>query len=239
MITNHLTAARLALAAMLAAAAGACEGDHVTNPNAPGVLALVLSAQQAPADGATVVQVTASVDRDTRGEARKLTFTTGGGVFTDNGKNEVTAAADENGVVRVGLQAPGAAGLARVRVSAGAAQRADSVMFTRAFPEQLLVDAEKFAVSQGTKNEIKVTAQLRRAVGAVTPGAAVTFRALRADTQEEIGQLGVATLSDAAGQVTVRYTPGGTPYRGRIRIVATTSGAAGQISGETSVEVID
>lgn len=229
----------LALAALLVAAASACEGNHVTDPNAPGVLALSLSAQQAPADGATVVQVTGTVDRDTRGDARTLTFTTGGGVFTDNGKTEVTAAADENGVVRVGLQAPGTAGLVRVRVSAGGAQRVDSVTFTRALPEQLLVDAEKFAVSQGIEHEIKVTAQFRRAVGAVTPGAAVTFHAFRADTQEEIGQFGVPSLSDAAGQVTVRYTPGATPYRSRIRIVAATSGAAGQISGETSVEVID
>jgi len=239
MVTTMTRFTPLAFAALLVTAASACEGNHLTDPNAPGVLALSLSAQQAPADGSTVVQVTATVDPDTRGDARKLTFTTGGGVFTDNGKNEVTAAADENGVVRVGLQAPGTAGLVRVRVSVGAAQRVDSVTFTRAFPEQLLVDAEKFAVSQGVEHEIKVTAQLRRAVGIVTTGAAVTFHALRTDTQEEIGQFGVSTLSDAAGQVTLRYTPGATPYRGRIRIVATTSGAAGQISGETSVEVID
>lgn len=228
----------VALAAFLTAAAGAC-GDSGTNPNAPGVLDLSLSAQQAPADGATVLQATGTVDSHTRGDARKLTFTTSAGAFTDGGDKTVTVIANEHGVARVGLRAPTQAGVVRVRLSAGAAERVDSVVFIRAAPEQVLVDAEKFAVAAGVKNELKVTAQLRRGVGVVTPGTTVSFHAFRAGTPEELGQFGVPTLSDSAGQVTVRFTPGNTAYRGPVRIVATAGGATGPVSGEALVEIID
>lgn len=238
MKTTEIRLARLALAALLAAA-GACGGNEVTDPNAPGVLDLALSAHQAPADGATVVEVTGTIDPDTRGDARKLTFTTGAGTFTDGGEKTVTVAADENGVVTVGLRAPTDSGVVRVRVSAGVAERVDSVLFTRAAPEQVLVEPEKFAVSTGLLHEIRVTAQLRRGIGVVAPGTAVTFRAFKDGTQEEIGQFGVATLSDAAGVVTVRYTPGNTAYRGRVRIVGTAAGAGTTVTGEAVIEITD
>jgi hypothetical protein len=236
MKTMETRLARLALAALLAAA-GACNGHEVTDPNASGVLDLALSAHQAPADGATVVQVTGTVDRDTRGDARKLIFTTGAGAFTDGGEKTVTVAVDENGVATVGLRAPTDSGVVRVRVSAGAAERVDSVLFTRAAPEQVLVEPEKFAVSAGLLHEIRVTAQLRRGLGVVTPGTAVAFRAFKEGTQEEIGQFGVATLSDTAGVVTVRYTPGNTVYRGRVRIVGTAAGT--NVTGEAVIEITD
>ena len=229
--------AYLALAAVLAAAGAACDGDGPTDPNAPGVLSLSLSRRQVPADGASVVEVTGTVDPDTRGDARKLTFTTGAGVFTDGGAKTVTVTANEQGVATVGLRAPTEAGVVRVRVNTGTVERVDSVYFTRAAPEQVLVEPEKFSVQTGIKNEIRVTAQLRRAPGVATPGTLVTFRAVREGTQEEVGQFGVATLSDANGVVTVRYTPGNSAAPGPVRIIATAAGANGPVTGSAVVEI--
>jgi hypothetical protein len=76
-------------------------------------------------------------------------------------------------------------------------------------------------------------------VGTVTAGTAVTFRAFRTDTQEEIGRFGVPSLSDASGQVAVRFTAGDTAYRGPVRIVATAAGPAGPVTGEAIVQVAD
>jgi hypothetical protein len=235
-INKRLT--RVTVAALLAGL-GACDGTRTTDPNAPGVLSFSLSEREAPADGASVVQVTAAVHRNTRGDARKLTFSTGSGSFLEGAEKTLTVTADENGLARVGLRAPVQPGLVRVRVSAGTVERVDSVFFTRALPEQVLVDVEKFAVSAGIRNEVRVTALLRRGSGAVTPGTTVSFRAVREGTQEAVGQFGIPTLSDAGGQVTARYTPGNTPYRGRVMIVATATGAGGPVAGQAVIEVID
>lgn len=237
----ELTLRRISLLAFSVAllAAPACDGSRMTDPNAPGVLSLAVSTREAPADGATVLMVSGTVDRDTRGEARKLIFTTSAGTFTDGGTKAATVAADENGVARLGLRAPIDAGLVRVRVSAGSAERVDSVLFTRAMPEQVLVEPEKFALVAGIKNELRVTANLRRTPGTVTPLTPVSFSAYRDGTSDEVGQFGIATLSDTSGQAGVRYTAGNTTYRGRVRIVATAAGPNGPIRGEAVVEVID
>jgi hypothetical protein len=222
----------------LAFAAACGDSNSPSDPNGPGVLTLSLAAHEAPADGASVLQITVQVDPRTRGDKRKLTVSTTSGSFSEGDAKSVTIPADNNGLVRVGLRAPTEEGLARVRVVVENAVREDSVRFTRAMPEQILVEPEKFALSAGIRNEIKITAQLRRAVGRVTPLTAVSFHAFREGSSEEVGQFGVPTLSDANGQVTVRYTAGNTTYRGRVRIVAATSGPP-VVSGSAVIEVTD
>lgn len=229
---------RRALPAVLALAA-ACNEPGPADPNGPGVLSLALESATAPADGATVLAVTGMVDPDTRGEQRKLTFTTSAGSFTEGDGKTVTVTADENGVARVGLRAPAEPAMTRVRVSVENVVRQDSVIFTRALPEAITVEPEKFALSAGIRNEIRVTAQLRRSTGKVSPLTPVSFRAYRAGTNQEIGLFGVPTASDANGVVTVRYTAGNTTYRGPVRIVATFAGEGAPVSGEAVIEITD
>lgn len=224
------------LAAMLLMAA--CEGSG-SNPNAPEVLALSVSAPSVPADGATVLQVSGVVDPDTRGDRRQLTFSVSGGVLTEGDGKTVTVAADEDGTARVGLRAPADPGVARIRLTVGSITRQDSVLFTRAVPESITVEPERFAIAAGLQNEIRVTVQLRRVIGRVSPGTQVGFRAFRAGTNIEAGRFGVPSLSDANGVVTVRYTPGDTSYRGPVRIVAIFTGEGGGpvVIGDAYVEI--
>lgn len=229
---------RWPLLAVLALLPG-CD-DGTTDPNDPRVLSLSLSAASAPADGATLVHVTASVDPDTRGDRRSLTFTVSGATLTEGDGKSATVTADEDGIARLSIRAPQEPGMARVRLSVQNIVRQDSVEFTRALPQRLDVEPEKFALSAGVKNELRVAAQLRRATGRVSPSTPVTFRAFQAGTSTEVGQFGVASPSDANGVATVRYTAGSTSYRGPVRIVASAPGeGAAQVIGETMIEVID
>lgn len=232
------TITRLALlAAMLLMTA--CEGSG-SNPNAPEVLALSVSAPSAPADGTTVLQITGFVDPDTRGDRRQLTFSVSGGVLTEGDGKTVAVTADEDGAAQVGLRAPTDPGVARIRLTVGSITRQDSVLFTRAVPDAITVEPERFAIAAGLQNEIRVTVQLRRALGRVSPGTPVAFRAFRAGTTIEVGRFGVPSLSDANGVVTVRYTPGDTSYRGPVRIVAIFTGEGGGpvVIGDAYVEII-
>lgn len=230
------TPSRLALLALVFLSG--CESK--SNPNGPEVLGLSLSSTSAPADGATVVQVMGMVDPGTRADRRQLTFSASGGTLTEGDGKAVTVVADERGVARVGLRAPAEPGLVRIRLTVGSVTRQDSVSFTRAQPETITVEPERFAIAAGLQNETRVAAHLRRSLGKVSPGTTVSFRAFRAGTNIEVGRFGTATLSDGNGVVTVRYTPGETTYRGPVRIVAIFTGDNGGpvVIGDAYVEII-
>jgi hypothetical protein len=149
----------------------------------------------------------------------------------------VNVTADQTGVAHAALRAPSDTAVAWVRVKLEDALREDSVVFGRAAAEQVLVEPDHFSIAAGIRNEIRITAQLRRASGKVAAGTPVTFHAYKYGTNEEIGVFGVPSLSDATGQVTVRYSAGDTAYRGPVRIVASAEGGA--VTGEALVQVTD
>jgi hypothetical protein len=224
----------------LTAALAGCYAPDSPSPTAAEVMSLSVSARTAPADGATTVQVAARIAADASAGHRNITFATTSGSLGGGDGSNASVPVDAMGLAVATLRAPADVSLARIRVSQGDVVRQDSVVFVRAEAEQVLVDPEHFSVQAGTQSELHVTAYLRRFAGKVTPGAEVRFRALREDTGEGIGRFGVAETSNSAGTVTVRFTPGATAYRGRIRITATAV-VAGQPgpSGSAAVDVVD
>lgn len=227
---------------IFAITAGLLTGCYEGNPNGPGESALtfVVAADSAPADGATSVRMVAKIPEGARGDQRKVTFTTSAGSLVGAQGNSVTVTANMEGEAVTELRAPSEPGTARLRIAVGSIIREDSVRFIRAAPERIDVDPGKFAISAGAKNEISITAHLRRAVGRVTPGTRIYFHAFRAGTMDSIGQFSVPTLSDSNGQVSVRYTAGSTPYRGLVRIrAAVQNGANPLLAGYATVEIID
>jgi hypothetical protein len=203
--------------------------DEPANPSE--ILSLEATADSLPADGASTALVVAKVDASATEERRTIAFTTTAGTFVEGGIASGAAVADETGQAVIGLRAPLEVGVARVRATTGGETRLLELRYVPARPEQVLVEPEKFTLSAGAQNEIRVTAYLRRTPGRVTPGTAVQFRAFIDGTSTEIGQFGVSSLSDAAGAVTVRYTVGNTGYRNRIRLVAEATSPSGQIIG--------
>ena len=208
-----------------------------SSPMEPGEDALVLlvPAMSVPADGRTITVVKAQVPEDTKPADRAVTFQTTLGALGPGTETQMTVTAVD-GSATAQLRAPSAPGVAYVRATRGSVVRLDSVIFVRALAETVLVEPSKFALPAGAGSEMNVTAVLRRGTGTPTPGAAVQFVAFD-EAGAQVGQFGLASLSDAEGRVQVRYTPGATAYRGPVRIVASTPGPGGTIAGSAVVQV--
>jgi hypothetical protein len=229
-------ATRLAFAVLLAVIA--CNAQ-ITDPSKtpaavvlPGLLS-VTAPTDAPADGATLIRVQATVDTSLKGDARIVKFSTSAGTFI-----EPNVRADSIGTAIAVLRAPVDSVTASVVATAGGTARRTDVRFSLARAERIDVDPSAFALEASAAKEITVTAHLRRTTGLASPGALVTFSATDS-TGASIGRFSSAAPSGANGDVTARYTAGDTSYRGRVTLTATTTGAIGAaISGSTSIQVV-
>lgn len=222
----------------LAVLSAGCYDPNPTDPT-PDMAGLSLDVQMeiAPADGETLVPVLVQVPNSARGDSRKVTLTTSLGSFEGSSTQPLTVVANAEERAIADLRAPSRTGWARVRSTVAGVIREDSIQFVAAAPSRIDVDAGKFTLAAGLKNEIVVKATLRRFPGKVTPGAAVSFTATRADNGQAIGQFSTAAPSDANGEVSVRYSAGETPYRGVVIITATHE--ASKTAGTTRLQIVD
>jgi hypothetical protein len=222
-------------------AAALVTGCYDPDPAGPDVdvdgLSLSLSAESAPADGETIVLVLVDVPSSARGEGRKITLTTSLGTLEGATSGTLALVANAEGRATAELHAPTRTGIARIRSTVAGVIREDSVRFTAAPPTRIDVDAAKFTVAAGMRNETTVTATLRRVPGKITPGASVVFTAARGDTSEAIGFFSTAAPSDANGVVTVRFSAGDTSYRGPV-IISAKHVESGLI-GTTQLQIVD
>lgn len=207
-------------------------------PAQPDLVSFALAADSLPADEASTVLVRAVLRRESTLAPREVTFETSAGTFAGGTGSSITVRADSTGTALALLRAPLEIGSALVRARAGVTTLQGTLRFVRALPQSLVLSADSFKVAANPGRPFKVRASLRRSPGRVTPGATVTFTA--ADTLGvPVGWFAGAT-EPAAGQVEVSYTPGSTPYRGRIRVIGRTPGEGGTtVSGELFLEVTD
>lgn len=229
----------LRLLSVLAGALAA--GCYDPDPAGPDVdvdgLSLSLSTHSAPADGETIILVMVEVPNDARGEGRKISLTTSLGTLEGATSGVLSLVANAESQATAELRAPSRTGTARIRLTVAGVIREDSVRFVAAPPTRIDVDAAKFALSAGIRNETTVTAILRRVPGKVPPGASVVFTARRGDTGQEIGWFSTAPPSDANGIVTVRFSAGDTSYRGPAIITA--EHAESGLTGTTQLQIVD
>lgn len=221
----------------VAVASFAC-GGNITGPPKPaarpsGPLAFVVPAS-APADGATWVMLSATVDTSVARDQRKVIFTTSAGSF--GGESSTTVPADTLRVARAVLTPPRDSTVAIVTATVGTVTRTDSIVFRSALPESIQLTADAFALDAGLGNAVTVRALLRRSVGVPSAGRAVNF--VRRAPSDSVGALSVSVgFTDSQGIATVRFTAGATKYRGPVLIVAMAHGAGGELSDSTTIVV--
>jgi hypothetical protein len=200
---------------------------------------LEFSAASPLADGAMIVQISAQVPAGSTLQPRLVAFSTSAGTFVQGGTS-VTTSAGADGKVRAFLRAPIRADTARIRASAGGTILIKDLPFAAALPQTLEIEPDSFSVQADPVKggqTITITAFVRRASGAVTPGQEVGFSADLAGSAPP--RIGVASRSDSAGKVTVKYSPGPTSYRGPIVIRAQTVGENNRVlAATTTIDII-
>lgn len=215
--------------------------DSVRFYRAPAdLLSFTVSADSLQADSASTLVVRATVRGGTARTPRSVTFQTTSGTFDgDQTPESVTVSVDSAGTATALLRAPIRTGDALVRALAGNALLERTVRFVRAWPESIVLNADSFRVGGSSGKTLVIRATLRRSVGKVTPGATVMFTAVDS-AGTAIGWFAGETVSDTSGVAQATFTPGTTPYRGPVRIMAHTRGATGTMLGaEMRIEVID
>jgi hypothetical protein len=217
-------------------ALAACYDPDLTDPTPDAAVSLVVGTHTGPADGETLVTLAVRVPPHARGDDRNVTFTASLG-FLGNDGNVRTVTANADGSAVTDLRAPVSPGLARIRATVAGVIREDTVRFTAAFPERVVVEPQTFTLQAGATHEIPVAVTLWRSVGMVSAGAQVTLAARRADTGEAIGQFSTPAPSGASGIVSVRFTAGDTSYRGAV-VISASHGESG-VSGRADIRIID
>jgi hypothetical protein len=121
------------------------------------------------------------------------------------------------------LRAPSDSTRALITAAAGGVVRSRSITFRRAQPDFIQIVPEALSLKAGPTNQLTLTAILRRAYGAPSPGIRVVFSAT--DTTPERrprGRFTTPAPSDEKGTVTVKFTTPDTLYKGPLLIRAVT-----------------
>jgi hypothetical protein len=196
--------ARLVMVTMVAGC------DHLTEPDdAPaGVTSLGISpaADTVAADGASPLAVTLNLGGEIP-STRTVAVTTSAGVFAENGKKAISIAFGQTTEQRVHLIPPRDEGAATLLAGVGTVSRSRLVTLRRALPDSLVLEPKDvFTVNTANAASITLVARLRRSRGMPSPGGSVTFSDTRPPGSGSA--FSASPLSDAAGNVEIRYTPG-------------------------------
>lgn len=229
---------RLALALPALASVTGCY-DAPSGPDLPDIVSVeFLDAIPAPADGASDVRILIQATSPDIGREKAITLRTTRGTFRSSGKSEVTATLDLLGEATVRLTAPSDTGEVELTIAVGGVVQRASVRFEQAWPEELSLRGDKFAIKASSTDVLTLTTELRRGIGVPTPGTRVRFTA-KDDEGRDIGSFQAPTLSDAEGLVTARFVAGDTGYRGDIEFRAEVDVGIDLIASELRVRVID
>lgn len=233
----------ISLAALMTFAFASCSDnkDAVAPLAAAYDMKLAITPRSISADGASQARVTATLPAAAPSFRRNVTFTSTSGSFVQGSTaaSTVTVTADADGTAFALLRAPRDLGVAIVQASNGGAVRTDTVTFTRAVPERIDVDVDKFNVKATFADYLTITVRLGRASGKVSAGTPIRLRVAPAAAASQ-GIFGSIPLSDSSGTVSTRFTPGPTTHRGPMTITAEFENAGGIIiAGEAIAVVID
>jgi hypothetical protein len=228
MTTRTIRTAAVAAAALLA-------GCEITDPPLRGILSLTPAPAAALADGSSIVLVTAVIDTAARPRNGEVKFTTTAGTLLP----AAAATANDSGIARVQLKAPGDSATAIITATNGQVTRTAQVVFTPAPPTRLEVSASQFTLKAGLDQSVDVTVSLLRSPGTVSPGSLVTFSADSArGTDGRFGVFSPPSVLASSATVTTKFTAGSTDYRGPVTIRATAMRSGHVVSDSTVVQVV-
>jgi hypothetical protein len=214
----------------------ACDNEPFSSPSiTPALDSLTPALLTAEADDVSVVLLTASLTHPTKQGPTAVVFTTTLGIFAATGTTSVPASVDTTGHAFAYLRAPRIPGVTRVSASYGTMVLSDTILFTRADPDTILVEASSFAVDSGPSHELLVSAVLRRSVGLPSPGIEVQFFAAPNTGSPTFG---IPSLSDATGRASARFSPGNAPTGQIILTASALRNDSTIVSGHTSVQVV-
>jgi hypothetical protein len=202
------------------------------------ILRVSLSAQVAPADGATTTAVVVQLNPDLLPIQQVVSFSTTAGSFSTFGNvmsTEVRAGSDN--AARVLLVSPREPGTAIVTVTVSGFVGRTTVTFEAALPDSLSASVSgSLRITAAFSSKVTVRAQLYREVGTPSRGADVQFRATSDSSGRAFGYFSGITPSDANGLATAEFTPGNTTERGEATIRAWVSGTPAE--GKVKVEIV-
>ncbi len=194
----------------------------------------------APADGASVTDIVATIAQGVPLEEREVLFSTTLGSFSASLSSPQSRVqlTGSNNVARVGLVSPRVVGAALVSAQFNGRQSGVTVQFEPALPDGIAVSvfgSLQMKATFATKSTVE--AELFRIEGKVTPGTEVIFRAFDDSTGNQFGSFSGSTPSDDQGRVRVDFTPGNTVERGEAIIRVRVPGNA--IVGRVHIEIVD
>jgi hypothetical protein len=202
------------------------------------IISLTLASDHAPADGASVTNITARISAAVPIVQRSILFTTTAGSFGTPLPTQTSRTAGSDNQALVDLVSPRDPGVAIVTATINNIRASAAVTFDPALPDRIAVSVFGSLQLKATfQTKVTVEAQLERVVGQVTEGTEVVFRAFDESTDATFGFFSGATLSDSTGRVTAEFTPGNTSERGeatiRVRVPRT------DVSGRVRIEIVD
>jgi len=213
-------------------------------PVASDILRVTAGADSAPADGATLVPITAEISGALPAARRTVTFTTTAGLFVGNpavsdgsATSTIKQDADSSNHTTVYLRSPsdriGTAFVTALVDSEPAYSASTSVQFVRAAAKQMTITLDKAAVANDETSSVGITVSLIREPGVPTQGVVVTFEGVDSAGRTR-GLFTSVSRSDATGDVKATFTPGTEAALGPLRIRASADG----LTASATVQII-
>ena len=179
-------------------------------------------------DGISPADVQVVISKDAVPGKRAVIFKTNSGYFLGSKRSTDTVEADNEFNASAQLANPNAT-TATVSATIMNTQTPTNrtVIFTKAYPTEIFVSVDSFAVVSNYNGEVLLKATLRADKGGVpSVGHEVRFRVVKDKTPtESIGDFlnnHTTASTDANGIARIRYSPGKTGYEGYATIIAST-----------------
>ena len=231
--------ARMGFAALLIVATTILSCAHDTDDyllyedGSTDVLTLAVAMDTVPADGAMVVGLVAHIDPNARSGMRTIAFATSAGTI-----KTPQVEIDRLGNATTTLVPTLEPGIAYVDAKVGTVLVRRQVVFERAWPDTVVVDAGSFTLRAEDGAATKLSALLLHADGFASTKTEVVFTA-RDSLGVALGHFRDITRSDSQGRATAEFEVGTISYRGPVLIDATVLAPDGTRHGETSLRLVN
>lgn len=200
-------------------------------------IGLVAAAASAPADGATLTALTATLDEGIAA-GTEVQFKTTRGTFVDNGMKTTTQPAGADRRARADLESPVEPGRARLTAEVDGVTAQLFFDFNHALPDTILVTSDRslLEASNETAGKSQVTVTLLRDVGEVSDTTPVQVRVVAQDDGAEIPARLEGLGPTDGGSTTFTLIVGPVTFRGLANIEARVDGAGAV--GTALIEIV-
>ena len=206
--------------------------------NVDSAIILNTSASNTPADGQSIITLTAKISDTAAANGRSVTFNTNQGAFI-GGTTNITVPANLNGFAIAYLKSSNYIGKIAITAQVTNYIVSDSVYFTIANPNFINVTIPQFSLIGSLTNSVTVTAQLLRDTGTVSPSFNVMYKSLDSTNSRVIGNFINITLSNSNGISTALYSAIDSLYLGKVNISASVVVSPGDtIKGTSSLIIV-